>query len=177
MIEVEIQFQLNRIPYCEWHYTLDKMPNFKLIFPETYLEPSIPWSPIRQWSRSLDSRLNLKQKEAIVAITTPLNVQLPPILVIGPFGTGKTFTLAQAVKELIKDPTNRILLCTHSNSAADLYIKDYFDSWVEEGNENARPLRIYYQKRWVSTVNPVVQKVFHDTSLKFRTNFHFSSTV
>ncbi|KAJ8965498.1 hypothetical protein NQ314_004086, partial [Rhamnusium bicolor] len=157
-LEVQIQFQLNRIPYCEWHYTLDKMANFKMIFPETYLEPNIPWSPSRQWSRSLDTRLNIKQKEAVVAITTPLCVQLPPILVIGPFGTGKTFTLAQAIRELIKDPSNRILLCTHSNSAADLYIKDYLDIWVEAGEENARPLRIYYTKRWVTTVNPVVQK-------------------
>ncbi|CAH1973165.1 unnamed protein product [Acanthoscelides obtectus] len=157
-LQVEIQFQLNRIPYCEWHYTLDKMTSFKMIFPETYLEPSIPWSPSRQWSRTLDSRLNIKQKEAVVAITTPLCINLPPILVIGPFGTGKTFTLAQAIRELIKEPTNRILLCTHSNSAADLYIKDYLDQWVENGEENARPLRIYYTKRWVTTVSPVVQK-------------------
>ncbi|XP_076263700.1 helicase with zinc finger [Rhynchophorus ferrugineus] len=157
-IEVQIQFQLNRLPYCEWHYTLDKMPNFKIIFPETFLEPVIPWSPSRQWSRNLDSRLNIKQKEAVVAITTPLCVPLPPILVIGPFGTGKTFTLAQAIRNLIKDSGNRILLCTHSNSAADLYIKDYLDKWVLEGEENARPLRIYYQKRWVATVNSVVQK-------------------
>ncbi|RZC35695.1 helicase with zinc finger domain, partial [Asbolus verrucosus] len=157
-LEAQIQFQLNRVPYCEWHYTIDKIRNYKLIFPEIYVEPSIPWSPSRQWSSSLDSRLNLKQKEAVVAITTPIYVKIPPILVIGPFGTGKTFTLAQAIKELIKDESNRILLCTHSNSAADLYIRDYLDVWVENGNENARPLRIYYQKRWVATVSPVVQK-------------------
>ncbi|KAJ8936128.1 hypothetical protein NQ318_022210 [Aromia moschata] len=139
-LQVEIQFQLNRIPYCEWHYTLDKMANFKMIFPETYLEPNIPWSPSRQWSRAFDPRLNIKQKEAIVAITTPLCVQLPPILVIGPFGTGKTFTLAQAIRELIKGRLQQDPV------------------WVEAGEEDARPLRIYYTKRWVTTVNPVVQK-------------------
>lgn len=158
-LEVQIQFQLNRIPYCEWHYTLDKMPNFKTIFPETYLEPTIPWSPSRQWNKNLDRRLNVRQKEAILAITTPLSIQLPPILVIGPYGTGKTFTLAQAIRELIKEPSNRILLCTHSNSAADLYIKDYLDPWVEMGEKNARPIRIYYKQRWVATVHPIVQKV------------------
>lgn len=67
--------------------------------------------------------------------------------------------MAQAVRNLIKDSTNRVLLCTHSNSAADLYINDYLDKWVEEGDENARPLRIYYEKRWVSTVSQAVQKV------------------
>ncbi|XP_049819746.1 probable helicase with zinc finger domain isoform X3 [Aethina tumida] len=157
-LEAHIQFQLNRIPYCQWHFVLDKMCSFKMIFPETYIEPTIPWSPSRQWSGSMDSRLNGKQKEAIMAITTPLQIVLPPILVIGPFGTGKTFTLAQAIKELIKEPGNRILLCTHSNSAADLYIKDYLHPLVEGGDENARPLRIYYEKRWVTTVSNIVQK-------------------
>lgn len=37
----------------------------------------------RQWSETLDSKLNLKQKEAVVAITTPVTVPLPPILIIG----------------------------------------------------------------------------------------------
>jgi hypothetical protein len=44
-------------------------------------------------------------------------------------------------------------------SAADLYIKDYLHPYVKAGHEEARPLRIYYHKRWVATVNEVVQKV------------------
>lgn len=43
----EVQFQLNRVPYCEWHYAIDKISDYKIIFPETYLEPSIPWTPQR----------------------------------------------------------------------------------------------------------------------------------
>ncbi|KAG8254716.1 hypothetical protein J6590_005275 [Homalodisca vitripennis] len=76
----------------------------------------------------------------------------------GPFGTGKTYTLAQAIKEVLLQPNTRVLVCTHSNSAADLYIKDYLHPYVEAGHEEARPLRIYYHKRWVATVNQVVQK-------------------
>nr|CAD7592664.1 unnamed protein product [Timema genevievae] len=154
----EVQFQLNRIPYCEWHYAIDKIADFRVIFPDTYLEPSIPWTPQRQWSEIQDSRLNLKQKEAVVAITTPVNCSLPPILIIGPFGTGKTYTLAQAIKQLLLQPDTRVLVCTHSNSAADLYIKDYLHPYVEAGHSEARPLRIYYHKRWVATVNHLVQK-------------------
>ena len=68
--------------------------------------------------------MNPKQVEAIVAITAPLVVNLPPILLIGPYGTGKTFTLGQAIKVLLTSKMKRkILVCTHSNSAADLYIK------------------------------------------------------
>lgn len=155
----QVQFQLNRQSYCEWHHAVDKVGDIRLIFPDTFLEPNIPWSPQRQWTNIPDSRLNLKQKEAIVAITTPLYVPLPPILIIGPFGTGKTFTLAQAIKQLIAQSEHRILICTHSNSAADLYIKEYLHPFVESENGDVKPLRIYYHRRWVSTVHQVVQKV------------------
>lgn len=39
----------------------------------------------RQWSGTVDSRLNPKQREAVMAITAPLEVQLPPILIIGKY--------------------------------------------------------------------------------------------
>ena len=39
-----------------------------------------------------------------------------PLLVCGPFGTGKTHTLASAVKRTLKmRPDNKILICTQSN--------------------------------------------------------------
>lgn len=155
---LDVQFQLNRVPYCEWHQAIDKIADFRMIFPDTYVEPTIPWSPQRQWSGSVDSRLNPKQREAVMAMTTPLEVQLPPILIIGPFGTGKTYTLAQGIKEVLKQPGTRVLVCTHSNSAADLYIREYLHPYVEAGHEEARPLRIFYHRRWVATVNHVVQK-------------------
>lgn len=154
----DIQFQLNRLTYCEWHHAIDKIADYRVIFPETFLEPSIPWTPKKQWSDALDPRLNQKQKEAILAITAMSNVPLPPILLIGPFGTGKTYTLASSIQQLLLQPDARILICTHSNSAADLYIKEYLHPWVEEGNKEATPLRVYYHKRWVATVNTIVQK-------------------
>ncbi|KAJ1529194.1 hypothetical protein ONE63_005999 [Megalurothrips usitatus] len=154
----EVQFQLNRLQYCEWHKAVDSIMDYKILFPETFLEPDIPWSPQRQWKEIKDAKLNVKQKEAIVAITTPLSVNLPPVLIIGPFGTGKTYTLAQAIKQLLTVPDYRVLVCTHSNSAADIYIQDYLHPYVLNGHGDVRPLRIYYDKRWVSTVNPTVQQ-------------------
>ncbi|EDS32980.1 zinc finger protein [Culex quinquefasciatus] len=66
-------------------------------------------------------RPNSNRKEAVVAITTPISVTLFPILLIEPFGTWKTYTLAQAIKKLLLQPESKILICTHLNSAADLY--------------------------------------------------------
>lgn len=65
----------------------------------------------------------------------------------------------QAIKQLLHQPESKILICTHSNSAADLYIKDYLHPWLEGGLTEARPLRVYYHKRWVTTVDQTVQKV------------------
>ncbi|XP_066443394.1 probable helicase with zinc finger domain [Eleutherodactylus coqui] len=157
-MQVELQFQLNRLPLCEMHFALDRIRDNGVLFPDLSATPPIPWSPNRQWDELLDPRLNTKQKEAILAIATPLSIQLPPILIIGPYGTGKTFTLAQAVKHILKQQDTRVLICTHSNSAADLYIKDYLHPYVETGNPQARPLRVYFRNRWVKTVHPVVHQ-------------------
>ncbi|KAM3865303.1 putative helicase with zinc finger domain [Diretmus argenteus] len=157
-LQVELQFQLNRLPLCEMHYALDRIKDNGILFPDIGLIPTIPWSPNRQWDEQLDPRLNAKQKEAILAITTPVTIPLPPVLIIGPYGTGKTFTLAQAVKHILRQDHSRVLICTHSNSAADLYIKDYLHPYVEAGNSHARPLRVYFRNRWVKTVHPVVQQ-------------------
>uniref|UniRef100_A0A8C5HEK9 Probable helicase with zinc finger domain n=1 Tax=Gouania willdenowi TaxID=441366 RepID=A0A8C5HEK9_GOUWI len=169
-LPVELQFQLNRLPLCEMHYALDRIKDTTILFPDVSLVPTIPWSPNRQWDEQLDPRLNAKQKEAILAITTPTSVMLPPILIIGPYGTGKTFTLAQAVKHILRQDHSRVLICTHSNSAADLYIKDYLHPYVEAGNPHARPLRVYFRNRWVKTVHPVVQQycLISNTQINFQ---------
>ncbi|XP_061778836.2 probable helicase with zinc finger domain isoform X2 [Nerophis lumbriciformis] len=172
-IQVELQFQLNRLPLCEMHYALDRIKDGKdngILFPDVCLVPTIPWSPNRQWDEQLDPRLNAKQKEAILAITTPVSIPLPPVLIIGPYGTGKTFTLAQAVKHILRQDSSRVLICTHSNSAADLYIKDYLHPYVDAGNPHARPLRVYFINRWVKTVHKVVQQycLISSTQLNFQ---------
>lgn len=42
---LDIQFQLNRLPFCEMHYALDHLSTFDFLFPNTIPEPTIPWSP------------------------------------------------------------------------------------------------------------------------------------
>lgn len=156
-VEVEVQFQLNRLPMCEMHHAVDKLPDLSLAYPDVREPVQIPWTPGKQWSDELSSKLNPKQREAILAVTTPLDIQLPPILIIGPYGTGKTFTLAQAIKLLLKQNGSRVLVCTHSNSAADLYIREYMDPYIEQ-NPDVKLLRVYYKRRWVQTVHQTVQK-------------------
>jgi len=95
----------------------------------------------------LDRKLNTNQREVIERILAPGDTS-SPLVVFGPFGTGKTFTLNQAIRHLVTKKHNRILLCTHTNSAADLHVTllhDYLKK--ENGLDATKPLRIYQTNR------------------------------
>lgn len=62
-----------------------------------------------------EDRLNSQQKQAVLLGTADHSAAVPPVLLMGPFGTGKTFTLAQTALEILHQPDTRILICTHSN--------------------------------------------------------------
>lgn len=150
-IDAEVQFLLDRLPLCEMHYAVDKLPMASLVFPDFSIQP--PQCPPEE-SLSWDSRLNEQQRRAVAAITAPRTVpNVPPILVVGPFGTGKTFTLAKAMLEVVRrTPETRVLVCTHSNSAADLYVLEHLDKEVQNHPELC-PLRILYEYRMPSRVD------------------------
>lgn len=82
-VKLDVQFQPNRLTYCEWHMAVDKITDYKLLFPDTKNVPDIAWNPKRQWDANLDQKLNSKQREAVLTITSPIHIQLPPILLIG----------------------------------------------------------------------------------------------
>ncbi len=46
--------------------------------------------------------------------------QTAPYLIFGPFGCGKTRLLLEYVKQLLRDPKARVLLCAHSNTATGM---------------------------------------------------------
>ncbi|XP_078275149.1 3'-5' exoribonuclease HELZ2 [Rhinoraja longicauda] len=149
---VEIQFQLDRFAFCFKHQAVDKLQNKQIIFPD-FTRCSIPQFP--------DARPNGNQKQcdALAFITGQVSGhrRVPPLLIYGPFGTGKTFTLAKAAMEIVKRPGSRLLLCTDTNSAADLYVKDYFHQFVSEFPEG-RPLRLKYVKQNPIHTDPITKQ-------------------
>ena len=61
------------------------------------------------------------------------NQKTVPSLVLGPFGCGKTRTLFECVKLLmLYTDSTHLLVCTHSNSAADLYVEYLHKQWTSE---------------------------------------------
>jgi hypothetical protein len=160
-VKMQVQFVMNRTPFCEWRRAIDALPDTKLVFPEACIDRPLnfEWSP--KWKRNFKNfRLNERQKVPVALMMAPKTEILPPILILGPFGTGKTSTIAQALRILlVNDKSSRVILCTHSNSAADLYVKDFFDVWYKEtNNPRLKPLRIYYKGRVRNTVSSFLIK-------------------
>ncbi|NXG16697.1 HELZ2 Helicase, partial [Grallaria varia] len=150
--KVEIQFQIDQLLFRQWHQAVDHLLDEKLVLPDV-ASCTIPYS------LGSPQRGNSKQKQAISFITgqTITSRQVPPLLIYGPFGTGKTFTLAMATLEILRQPNTRVLICTHTNSAADIYIREYFHSYVTNGHPWAVPLRIISTDRPVNLTDPITQ--------------------
>ncbi|NXX99582.1 HELZ2 Helicase, partial [Centropus bengalensis] len=146
---VEIQFQIDQLLFRQWHQAVDRLLDEKLVLPDV-ASCSVPYS------LGSPQKGNSKQKLAISFITgqTTSSRQVPPLLIYGPFGTGKTFTLAMATIEILKQPNSRVLICTHTNSAADIYIREYFHSYVTKGHPRAVPLRIISTDRPTNMTDP-----------------------
>ena len=48
-----------------------------------------------------------------------------PLLIVGPFGTGKTRLLARAAYDILRKKNSRVLICAHHRSLADIFV-EYF---------------------------------------------------
>ncbi|NXJ08915.1 HELZ2 Helicase, partial [Odontophorus gujanensis] len=149
---VEIQFQIDQLLFRLWHQAVDRLLDERLVLPDV-ASCSIPCC-LQQPETG-----NSKQKLAISFITGQATSrrQVPPLLIYGPFGTGKTFTLAMATLEIIRQPNTRVLICTHTNSAADIYIREYFHKYVINGHPWAVPLRIISTDRPINLTDPTTQ--------------------
>ncbi|XP_036281818.1 helicase with zinc finger domain 2 [Pipistrellus kuhlii] len=142
---LEVQFQVDPMTFRLWHEAVDALPEERLVVPHLpacalpRLRPSPP-----AWHG------NHKQKLAVelIASSGPGGGRpVAPLLIYGPFGTGKTYTLAMASLEVIREPHTKVLICTHTNSAADIYIQEHFHSYVSSGHPEATPLRVMYTDR------------------------------
>ena len=86
------------------------------------------------------------QMQALVGILNQ-HEDSSPVIIAGPFGTGKTRVLARAAYELAKkDQSHKILICTHHQISADTFI-DYFGSLKDKNIKFVRIATFNYKSR------------------------------
>ncbi|XP_051555396.1 helicase with zinc finger domain 2 [Myxocyprinus asiaticus] len=139
--EMEVQFQLNRLWFCQMHQAIDLLPDLHYVLPDLS-NCCVPVNITKQ------SELNNKQQIALNFILGKCEGSkvAAPLLIYGPFGTGKTLCLASAAKKLASQPQTRVLICTYTNSSADLYVRMHFHPYITNGHPDLKVLRIKANK-------------------------------
>ena len=57
-----------------------------------------------------------------------------PLLIAGPFGTGKTRLLARAAYDILRKKNSRVLICAHHQASADTFV-EYFGKMKSDENK------------------------------------------
>lgn len=92
-------------------------------------QPKEPYNPAKPCYESieLDREMQMKALKVILNSTPSL-----PILVAGPFGTGKTRLLARTAYEILKWQKSRVLICAHHQASVDTFVEKYFGPMIED---------------------------------------------
>ena len=102
-------------------------------------------SPLEKWR----TELNPQQESAMEAIL--LSESVLPVVIAGPFGTGKTFLLSLAAEYLVKYCQDSfILVCALNNSSADVYLDNFHK--IIPSDCDCKILRLVYKARMVTTI-------------------------
>ncbi|XP_075052362.1 helicase MOV-10 [Mixophyes fleayi] len=118
----DVSFTFNRLPLKIQHRAVDlaKRKNLKdILFPtHSNKECIINADRLSLYDRKLEG--NPEQYMAVKQIVSGIS-RPAPYLIFGPPGTGKTVTLVEALKQVLKNiPNSCVLACAPSNSASDL---------------------------------------------------------
>ncbi|XP_069617839.1 helicase MOV-10 [Ranitomeya imitator] len=121
-MKFDVTFTFNRMPLQVQHRAVDLANKNNLkecLFPSGSRQQSnINTDRLSLFDRKLEN--NEQQYMAVKSIVSGLS-RPAPYLIFGPPGTGKTVTLVEAIKQVLKNiPGCHILACAPSNSASDL---------------------------------------------------------
>ena len=113
-LKVFVHFEISHWYFWRLHCAISCMDDYlikRLVAPNPKVSSTVR---IRGGAYRLDREYQLQALEKMLSCKPGA-----PYLLLGPFGTGKTYVLAAAVERLLSDPHNRVLVCTHQNTGAD----------------------------------------------------------
>ncbi len=129
---VIVQFELKYAYFQRLHDALDNLPQniVDRLIPITQHHPNSDDDVVYD-KRIFSPPYEILQLDKICqyqALNTILSSESKcPLLVAGPFGTGKTRLLARAAFEILRDRDNKVLICAHHQASVDTFI-EYFSS-------------------------------------------------
>ncbi|XP_013400663.2 LOW QUALITY PROTEIN: helicase with zinc finger domain 2 [Lingula anatina] len=142
-----VQFKLDVTNFQLMHLALERLDaNLDVFFPDYTLD-----QPMRDCLPGELKKIHgLEEKKLDILkniLSEPVgDLQIPPTIILGAFGTGKTYILKEAVALLMKDTSKRVLICCKFDSAADLYVSFIEHKLMEHSKQASKrdhPLRIY----------------------------------
>ncbi|XP_041969109.1 probable RNA helicase SDE3 isoform X2 [Aricia agestis] len=114
-----VRFIMSRMAFERMHRAAEvyAFKHTHLIFPTP---PNIPFR-VKKINKFYNGRVAVNAEQVLAVeriVSRPLGAA--PYIVFGPPGTGKTMTIVEAIVQLVAaSPKNRVMVCTHSNMAAD----------------------------------------------------------
>ncbi|XP_034979014.1 helicase MOV-10 [Zootoca vivipara] len=125
-MKFDVNFTFCRLPLRVQHRAVDLAQERQLqnlLFPSFSLGQSLltAGQPLILYDRNLES--NKEQVKAVHQVVAGIS-RPAPYLIFGPPGTGKTVTMVEAIKQVLKRVEgSHVLACAPSNSASDLLCK------------------------------------------------------
>ena len=136
-------------------------PSDQTNFPNT--KPITCSLPLKKFS----TQLNPEQVSAMEIIL--LSESVLPVIIAGPFGTGKTLLLSQAAEYLVKHSKRcHILICALTNSTANVYLEHFHRGIPSHGSHKI--LRLLYKKQNFTPPENLQKYFLYDPSIK---EFHY----
>ena len=120
---VYVHFEINHGYFKGLHKAVDYLSEYAVskLFPErNFLKKVTTGKSLTPRERSALKEFTLDNEYQMNALQRMVSSDpRVPLLVIGPFGTGKTRILAAAVSALLTDPNSHILVCTYQHQCAN----------------------------------------------------------
>ena len=139
-IRVDVVFQLKCSYFTNLHKSVDSLPSdvVSRIQPgDHHIMLSVNVSAEEEISNQCDNRIrDTEQQKALRAIVCQIHPVSYPILITGPFGTGKTRIMALAAHVLFQRSVTRMLVCTQQRESADNFMSMYRDVVSISGSDD-----------------------------------------
>ena len=131
----EVKFELKHSYFQRLHNAVYQLPEYVILkLNPTVEQLSTPREERAHYYRSSEppyERLKLDEMQ-MKSLHVILNSNPDfPILVAGPFGTGKTQLLARAAYDILRKKNSRVLICAHHQASVDTFVK-YFGAMKED---------------------------------------------